>query len=391
MLLAMLPTGTQAQLDERLQASPPTIEFGTMRPVPGTDFVERYSLTFPSSFKSGYEENDRVQVHVFLPSNRFGPVPAVVILHYWGATELRLESSLADELATRGIGAVVLELPYHLSRTPDGFRSGELAVSADPDSMKDTMVQSVQDLRRTLSFIKQNPAFRSNETGLVGTSLGAIVGALGFALEPELDSAVFLLGGADLANIVWNSSKTVLRREELRQRGYTEETLREALAPVEPLLYLEGANRPTYVVRATFDTVVPPSATDSLVQALQPEHTLELETGHFGGIFVERRLIRTVVDFFENQYFARGFELPSTIYVPTLRVGAYFNPRDSLQLGVGVDLWRSGPDSAIFAAGVITPRGLQGFVGHQLWEEFSIGVTVLPQEVTYGLMWGVVF
>ncbi|MFW5698146.1 MAG: alpha/beta hydrolase family protein, partial [Fimbriimonadaceae bacterium] len=336
-------------------------------------------------------ENAQARIHVFLPTNRFGPVPVVVILHYWGATELRLETSLADELATQGIGAVVLELPYHLSRTPAGFRSGELAVSADPAAMKDTMVQSVQDLRRTISYIKQNPAFRSNEIGLVGTSFGAIVGALGFALEPELGSAVFLLGGADLANIIWNSSKSILGREELRRRGYTEQTLREELEPVEPLRYLATTDRPTYVVRATFDTVVPRSATDSLVEALQPDHTLELETGHFGGIFVERRLIRTVVEFFENQYFARGFQLPSTIYVPTLRVGAYFNPRDNLQLGVGVDLWRSGSDSAIFAAGVLTPRGLQGFVGHQLWEEFSIGVTVLPQEVTYGIMWGVVF
>ncbi|MFX9638786.1 hypothetical protein ABTO85_20010, partial [Acinetobacter baumannii] len=79
-----------------------------------------------------------------------GPVPVVVLLHYWGAPDTKVEDEIAQLLARRGIAAVAMPLPYHLGRSPMGRRSGELAIVPDPRSLNQTMTQAVLDVQRTI-------------------------------------------------------------------------------------------------------------------------------------------------------------------------------------------------------------------------------------------------
>jgi dienelactone hydrolase len=117
-------------------------------------------------------------------------VPVVLITHYWGARDLRAEVSLATELAQLGIGSAIMSLPYHLSRAPKGTRSGDMAIQPDPEKLKATLVQSVLDMRRTLDFLATRPEFRRDQIGLAGTSLGAIVASLAYAVEPRFRDAL---------------------------------------------------------------------------------------------------------------------------------------------------------------------------------------------------------
>ncbi|MDK3161116.1 prolyl oligopeptidase family serine peptidase [Kamptonema cortianum] len=390
-IIVVAATGL-AQAQEFDLVPPPPISFERWRPAGGSEYAERYTITYPSALPTAYSENNSVRCEVSVPKNRIGPAPVVVLLHFWGATDSVLEQEVAEELATRGIAAISIPLPYHLSRTPDGTRSGELAIQADPEALKATMKQAISDIRRGLDFIATRPEFDSSAIGISGTSLGAIVTSLAFSVDQRFRSAAFLLGGADLAGILWNSSRVVAQRDALRRQGYTEESLREALKPVEPLTYLKPDDpRSTFVVSARHDTVIPKSATEKLIASLGEPQSLVLETGHYGGLLVRGRIVRTIAAFFSQTLRGQTFSAPSGFYSPTVRFALTGDASDGLQVAAGLDIWRSNSRADGFATLFLTPRGPRGFVGAHLGQGLSFGIVVAPKKTSAGILWSTVF
>lgn len=371
---------------------PPSIAFSEWRQVARTETYSEFRQTFPSADVSGYPQNDRIELQVFLPAESIGPPPVAILLHFWGATDNELERDLAAELATRGVASVIMPLPYHLGRTPEGFRSGELAIQPDPEALKLTMRQSVSDIRRTVDWIQTRPEFDGQNIGVTGVSLGAIVSSLAFAIEPRIKAASFLLGGADLAHILMHSSRTVSQRGVLESKGWNEESLRDSLSPIEPLSYLSPADtRPTYVIGARNDNVVPPEDAAKLAAAL-PNHTsLTLETGHYGGFLVKDRLIRSISSFFDASLRGRPFSAPEKFYSPTIRFSLMVDTQNGLQIGAGLDIWRSNDRSDIFATGYLTPTGPQAYLGFQLGKGISLGAMFSRRGPSPGLVWSTIF
>ena len=368
------------------------VDFGVFRQVAGGEYVEEYTTTFPSPVVSGVAENDQVRLRVFMPTDRIGSVPVVILLHFWGATDNMVEVEMAERLALKGIASVVLPLPYHLSRTPAGMKSGELAIQPDPAKLRATMTQAVLDVRRAVDWIETRPEFRKGAVAVAGTSLGSLVAELSYAVEPRFQAGVFMLGGADLAGILWSSSRVVQQRETLRHMGYTEDKLRKELVPVEPLTYLKKSDvRPTFVVRARQDTVVPPPTSLQLIENLGNPQVLVLETGHYGGFLVQRRLIDTVTRFCEACFNNKPFTAPDKFYSPTVRLALMADTAQGLQVGLGLDVWRSTVNSDAFATVMLAPKGLSIYVGHRINQGLSLGVVAMPRRAAPGLVWSVVF
>jgi dienelactone hydrolase len=340
---------------------------------------------------TGYVENDTVRLRVFTPTDSFGPVPIVVLLHYWGATDTSLERSAARRLAEAGIASVIVPLPYHLDRTPPGVSSGSMAVRPDVDALINTMVQSVLDVRRAVDWIETRPEFRHDQIGITGTSLGALVTALSFAVEPRFAAASFMLGGVDVAHIIWHSSRVVSQREELRRQGFTEDRLREALAPIEPMNYLQPTDkRPSFVIAAKYDTVIPPADAEKLLTRLGNVKTTWLDTGHYGGALVQAKLVTTVSRFFSQTFRGTDFNAPDSLYAPTIRWGIGLNDETGLQVMAGIDVWRLKANGETFASVMITPRGGQGFLGQTVSKNFAIGIAVTRKRTTVGMLWSIV-
>ena len=374
-----------------LAVPPPPIAFADWRRVELGETYREYSVHFPSAMVTAYEANNVVPLRVFLPATGAGPFPVAVVLHYWGATGQRAEVALAQELVDRGIAAVLVSLPYHMERTPKGRTSGELAIQPDPESMRATMGQSVLDVRRTVDWIATRPELDANRIALTGTSLGGLVGATAYGVEPRITAAAFVLAGADLAHILWHSSRVVAQRDELRRRGYSEGRLREELAGIEPLRYLaRRRTSPTFVVGARFDTVIPPEDTQKLIEALPEAHVLWVDTGHYGGVFVQRKILHLVADFVEATFVGRAFEPPGRLYAPTLRIGVQWNTTQGLQVAVGLDLWKSSARAEAFASFLVTPKGAQVFLGHQVGRGFAIGVAARPDGIAVGAFWSTI-
>ena len=374
--------------------TPPKVAFEPWRAVERSDDIAEYVATFPSAFVSGVPENDTVPLRILLPAGAKGPVPVVLITHYWGASDLRAERALGEDLVTRGVGAAILTLPYHLSRTPPGKRSGELAIVPDVPKLRGTIVQAVLDVRRSMDFLDSRPEFLKSPRGISGTSLGALVSVLGYAVDSRITHAAFILGGADFAGILWNSSRTGPQREVLRRQGYGEGRLREELREVEPLTYLPRETPgTTFLISAKYDTVVPGGNSGALARALGDPLRLQIDTGHYGGIFVQQRALREVARFFGNEMTGEPYAPPKRLVAPTVRIGALASAPNGFDLAVGLDLVRFDPRGDGFVSALITPRGPQIFAGRTIFPGLAFGgIAKLSGRNHFGLgvFWSVV-
>lgn len=371
--------------------APPPIVFDDWKKIAESQDAVEYSLTFPSAYTSRFPENDTVSLRIIMPADVRQPAPVVILLHYLGATDLKIERSISSRLAENGVASVIMALPYHLSRTPKGYASGELAIQPDPEKLIETMTQSVWDARRTMDWISTRPELDSSRIGIGGTSLGALVATLAYALDPRIKKASFLLSGADLANILWHSSRVVGQREVLRSKGYSESKLREALKDIEPLSYLPRREpAATLVIGARHDTVIPPVDTQKLIDALGSPKVIWIGTGHYGGAFVQGKLLRIVASFFTEELNGRTFEPPARIYAPTIRVGVDANAISGVQVGIGLDIWRSNVGADAFGNLMFTPRGMELFVGRNIDRGLAIGLTVTRRGLSPGAFWSAI-
>lgn len=371
-----------------IRIPPPRINFGPWTPLSEEGPTHHYEVRFASATPSGLSANDTVVLDVFMPAVRSRPVPAVIILHYWGATDLRVETNLAHRLNAHGIAGVVVTLPYHLKRTPPGSRTGAMAISSEPDKLIQTMVQSVSDVRRTVDWVESRKEFEAGMLGISGTSLGALVAALSVGIEPRLRHAAFMLGGADLAHIIWHSSRVVRQRDEMRSGGLTEEKLRARLASIEPLAYLsESQLQSSFVISAKYDTVVPPEDAHKLIAALREPKTLWLDSGHYGGFLVEKQVQAAMADYFDRSFGGRPFSPPERVFAPVIRFGMEANTDTQLQVVLGLDFWRWNAKGDAFATAIFTPRGPQAFIGVAASKGLAIGVSVRSGKVSPGFFW----
>ncbi len=375
-----------------IDQAPPQIEFAPWKEVPtDNEDVSEFDVSFPSAIETPYRQNNTVPVRIILPARADKPLPVVIILHYWGATDLRVERELAAELNDRGIGAAIMTLPYHLERTPAGSRSGQTAIRPETEHLIATMTQAVLDARRTIDFLGTRPEIDHTKIGIAGTSLGSLISVLAYAVDSRISSAAFVLGGVDLAHILWHSSRVVEVSDELRRRGYTEVRLRTELSSIEPARYLATrAPASTFVIGGKYDTVIPPTDTQKLIDLLPQSKVLWLDTGHYGGVFVERRLLRTVAEFFDKQFGGQNFVPPLRIYAPTIRIGAILNTDSGLQVGGGIDLFSIGRQGEGFSTLIITPKGPEIFVGARVSHGLAVGGFGSRRKLGVGLWWSTV-
>jgi pimeloyl-ACP methyl ester carboxylesterase len=357
-----------------------------------------YQTEFPSAMRTSIPVNNRVPLLLLLPSGANAAegrrYPVVFVLHYLGAKDLRAERQLGKELNRRGLAAALIELPYHLSRAPEGTRSGELAVQPDPTVLTSTMVQSVLDVRRALDIVRLRPDVEPDEFGIAGISLGSLVAELVFGIEPRFVRAGFLLGGTNLAHILWTSSRVIVSRAQLRSDGYTEEKLRVALAPIEPETYLRRrmALHPketnnALTIGGRFDTVVPPSAFKSLVASLPSPTVVTLNTGHYGGIFVQQKLLSEVAEYFADSTSGRPYFAPKDIQAPTLRLVAQAMTPTGFDIGIGIDFFRTSSNHQTFGTLVLTVRGAEIFLGQSVGSGLAVGGIASTHGLAAGIFW----
>jgi cephalosporin-C deacetylase-like acetyl esterase len=260
-----------------------------------------HKVTFPSPIKSGVAENNTVHAEYFQPAGD-GPFPACVVLHILGGDFL-LSETVANHLATHGVAALFVKMPYYGERRGKG--SARRMISREPNESVEGMTQAVLDIRRATAWLASRPEVDPQRLGITGISLGGIMSALGAAGEPRLKNVAIVLGGGKLADVLWANEIREARdfREKWIAQGGTQESFRKALAPVDPATYghlLKG--RRVLMIAAKNDEVVLPECAEALWESIGKEPKLVwLDSGHYTAIrYLPRELVR--LDMFFNDH-----------------------------------------------------------------------------------------
>ena len=329
-------------------------------------------VTFPSPVQNADPPNGTVYVEYYSPK-RAGRMPAVILLHHWAVRKPTIERQFAAALAENGIVTAMLVLPYHLQRTPPGFKSGMAMIGSDVPRMVRSIQQTVLEIRALVQWLKERPEVDPKRIGLAGISLGAMVGTLALGQTDQFDAAALILGGADVADILRESPVTLRIRPALRRQGYTQESLTRDLAPVEPLGYLTPAQgRVVLMVNATQDPVIPRRDTLALWEALGRPPIVWVESGHYIP-WGRPQVNRLVTDFFLYRFGERpAFRAPSRIRLRRVKLGFLLDRAPLLGVGGAVELLKP-PSDALSLDLNLTTGGVGIGAGVNLGSHLTIG------------------
>jgi uncharacterized protein len=201
--------------------------------------------------------------------------PVVLFLHGLGGSknDVRMMATL---LAPLGIAAVSIDAQYHGDRK----KPGEEILSADLKRSRQAIIQTIIDNRRAVDYILQRPDLDGSRIGLLGVSMGAILGSIVTAVEPRIGSACLVVGGGRWDLILTQSEHPVSKY--LLEHGVTAERLATEMADIDPVNFIgHVAPRRVLMINGTRDTIVPKAATEALYEAAQmPKEIHWLEGGH---------------------------------------------------------------------------------------------------------------
>ncbi len=250
----------------------------------GEKYVQ-YWLSYPSAVKTDVPENNTVWCRFWQPKDGATRRPAAVLLHWLGGNFSTLEI-IGQRLAEQGIATLMLYMPGYGPRVAKDAPRDKLA-HRDMDAMIATMRQAVLDVRRAGDWLARRPDVEPSRIGLVGISLGAVIGSLTAGVDDRFGRSVFLIGGGDLPAIVMNGSKeTAAAKERLEKEGLTVDKLRAMWKDVEPITFASRV-RPQEIllINAETDEVIPRECTERLQAAMGFPEIRWFKGGHYALLF----------------------------------------------------------------------------------------------------------
>jgi dienelactone hydrolase len=160
----------------------------------------------------------------------------------------------------------------------------------------------VLDCRCAAAWLAARPEVDPERMGLVGTSLGSLVGANVAAGEPRLKNVCLLLAGGDIGQAGWDSRHTSAARDAWLAQGGTREQFLDIVRVVDPATYAAAAkNRRILMLNARDDEVIPRACTISLWKTLGEPEIQWYSGGHFSVMRHLGSALLTVGGFFEKR------------------------------------------------------------------------------------------
>lgn len=276
-----------------------------------TSHYSAYDLNYPSPDAAGTFGG--IRAVYYLPADIAGggeakPRPAVIVLHILGG-DGALSNMFCAHFASNGIPAIMFYMPLFSGRCPGGSRRAMLERPDGGELLVKALELSVSEVSRTVELLRSRPEVNPEKIGLLGTSLGGIVGAAALAREPRFDRAALLLAGGNLDKIIGHSEETAEMRKAIdRMPAAAKENLASGLAALDPLhgaaalVPLARAGR-LLMYNAENDEVVPPECTAEFAERAGMGGKVRIipGVGHYTAIVVLPRLLDELVAFFRDE------------------------------------------------------------------------------------------
>jgi len=232
-----------------------------------------FLVRFPSAFSTGLKEGDYAWGFYYkVRESR----KAIIILH--GLSMISLTEYFCRKFAENGFSSFILVMPYASSRIPKKRIFSKLPNNIDfVDGFKKGLIQSVIDVRKTIDFLM----CENDSIGILGISLGATIAALVHCIDSRISSGAFIVGGGDIANMLWDSRDFTTRfYKRVLARKVTRQQLAERWKDIDPLTYAKKGLK-VLMINARYDTSVRGIYSKKLWEALGKPEKHMLRCAHF--------------------------------------------------------------------------------------------------------------
>ncbi len=281
--------GKKAGVAERFQMPARTFAYTlTLRHELKSSGVRVFDLTFPSAIESDVPENNTVHCELFLPAGK-GPFPAVVALDILQGNAI-IARGKCLWLAQNGIAGMVVYMAHYGPRRPPN--SPNRLLSPDISKTIDGVRQTILDVRCAVAWLASRPEFDANNLGIVGTSLGSMVGAIAAANEPRIKNVCLMLTGGGLVEAYYHHPQAApyLAFMELVGGRPVVEMLIGSIDPITYAKHLKTKN--LLMICASRDDIVPPSAAKALWEATGKQKIIWIDATHVGAAAFTMPLLR---------------------------------------------------------------------------------------------------
>jgi dienelactone hydrolase len=228
----------------------------------------------------------------WFPIDRPGAVPFVDILPILAGGESFVES-LGQDLAAAGFASGVLERP---GRT---FRDHETI-----EQLGETFVASVRHQRAFLTWAQAQTGVDPERIGLVGLSLGGMLGTVLGGVDPRVRWSAICIAGADLPDVMLHTNEIRVLRwgsERMAAEGWTPRRLQAELRErigFDPSRFAQAIDPASVLfVRAAFDRTMPERDSSLLWECLGRPRRITLPTEHYGSALFLSWITGRIVEF----------------------------------------------------------------------------------------------
>lgn len=260
-------------------------------------------------------DSEKVEFHYLVPESDH-PQPFMLLLPILAGGDV-LMWTVAWDLAQRGYAVAWTR------RVASAMQPGQRA-----PEMEELFRRTVVHNRMLLEWLRTQEAVDNQRMGLIGISMGGIVGGVVLALEPDLAGGGLCLAGGDLPDLIMASDESRVRRWRdwrFREDGIGSSELRRELAthlvsdPARLGAYV--ATERVFLVGALFDAVVPLSNQDVLWESLGRPRRMLVPLGHYTSV-VDLGGILDHIEGFMQERFALAAASPPPSPSPQLPIPA---------------------------------------------------------------------
>ena len=260
--------------------------------------VEIYRLTFPSPVTSDDLENNTVHAEYYRPRGK-GPFPGVIVLDITGGDQ-SLSRTIANVFAQNRIAGLFVQMAYYGPRRPPG--SKRRLLTPNVHQTLEALRQTVLDVRRASAWLEARPEIDAKRLGILGTSLGSMVGALSAEMEPRLTRVVILLGGGGLVEAYWDDPRAAPYRQVFESLGGKKEQVVRMIAPADPITCAANLrDRQVLMIAGKRDEIVPPRATEALWEACGRQKIVWYDCTHYGAALYFLQGMRHILEHFKAE------------------------------------------------------------------------------------------
>lgn len=227
-------------------------------------FVKETTVRFPSLIqREGDHPANTVVARIYEPTGRPSgcdyQYPTSIFLHHILNQVPQIETAakvMSAGVLNQSAIMVVLHMPHYGERRLEG----DEFLTNDLGTFKRNVAQLVLDVHVLRNLLETRDKVNPNKISLTGISLGSVMGITVGAFDQGFESYGNLVGGGDMANILFNRASTRPDSEvavALQGLDLDENSMRDELAAIDPITWSHRyQNKSVFMLSASRDDII---------------------------------------------------------------------------------------------------------------------------------------